>query len=132
MDKFIFRAKTLCTGKWVYGYYVAKTDPLLGIAYHYILNQEYNSSTGLLDSFISWYRVDPDTVCRCTGLKDKNGTYIFEHDILYGTIYHMFEDKGMFEVRWNNHVASFEANAFEPMKCEVIGDIFDNTNLMEG
>lgn len=82
LDKYICKAKRVDTGEWVYGYYVSKTDPLVGCAYPYILCQEYNSSTGLLDSFITWYRVDPNTVCRCTGWHDSNKTPIFEKDII--------------------------------------------------
>ena len=65
-----------------------KTDPLVGCAYSYILCQEYNSSTDLLDNFVTWYRVDPDTVCRYTGMTefvmtDKSvNSPIFEGDIV--------------------------------------------------
>ena len=113
MNHHICRAKSLDTGEWVYGYYVS-IDPLLGCAYHYILSQEYNDNTGLLNSFMTWCEVDPSTVCRYTGQEDVDGTPIFEHDILHGVYYHMFED----------------INTFEPTKCKILGNIFDNTELM--
>lgn len=131
MDNHICRAKSLDTGEWVYGYYVSKTDPILGCAYHYILFQEYISGTDLLDSFMEWHKIKPDTVCRYTGQEDVDGTPIFEHDILHGVCYHMFEDLNTFEVRWNKYAGGFEINTFEPTKCKIIGNSIDNTELME-
>lgn len=32
--------------------------------------------------FENWYRVDPSTICQCIGLKDKNGKLIWENDIV--------------------------------------------------
>ena len=29
------------------------------------------------------YAVITDTICRCTGIKDRNGVYIFENDVVY-------------------------------------------------
>ena len=131
MNNHICRAKSLDTGEWVYGYYVSKTDPLLGCAYHYILSQEYNDNTGLLNSFMTWCEVDPFTVCRYTGQEDVDGTPIFEHDILHGVYYHMFEDLNTFEVRWNKYAGGFEINTFEPTKCKILGNSIDNPELME-
>ena len=131
MNNHICRAKSLDTGEWVYGYYVSTTDPLLGCAYHYILSQKYNDNTGLLDSFMTWCEVDPSTVCRYTEQEDVDGTPIFEHDILHGVYYHMFEDINTFEVCWDKYVGGFGINTFEPTKCKILGNIFDNTELME-
>ena len=130
MNNHICLAKSLGTGEWVYGYYVSKTDPLIGCAYHYILCQEYNGDTGLLDSFMTWREVDPSTVCRYTGQEDADGIPIFEHDILHGVCYHMFEDLDTFEVHWDNYTGGFATNTFEPTKCKILGNIFYNTELM--
>lgn len=131
LDKHICKAKELNTGGWVYGYYVSKTDPLVGCAYPYILCQEYNSSTGLLDSFITWYRVDPDTVCRYTGIEDKYGNPIFEHDILSGIFYFIGPEETIFEVCWQDDIAGWGVNNFKLSECVFLYNKFDNTELME-
>lgn len=134
MNNHICKAKTISTNEWVQGYYVAKTDPLLGCISHFILCQECDNPTNILSSFMTWYQVDPETLCRYTGVNDQNGNPIFEHDILCGTVYHMFDaSTETFEVHWLNEVGGWGLNYFEPSDCVVIGNKFDadNTELME-
>ena len=83
MNNHICKAKSLGTGEWVQGYYVQKTDPLLGITYTYLVTQGHDEWTKTqLSSFVTWYQIDPDTVCRYTGINDKHGNPIFEYDIV--------------------------------------------------
>lgn len=149
MNNHICRAKSLDTGEWVYGYYVSKTDPLIGCAYHYILSQEYNSETGLLDGFMTWHKVDPDTVCRFVKyIKNNTDTYdkLFEHDIVFcpnnivGEIvwwdsnkytgwavceFGRLEERGL--VRFQEDMCFSERLA----NIKIVGNIFDNTELIE-
>ena len=69
-----FKAKRLDNGEWVSGSLVRSTAGIKERAY-------------IVDSFSSMsdysiVGVDPSTVCQFTGLKDEDGTEIWEHDIL--------------------------------------------------
>ena len=68
-DRYLFKAKRIDNGEWVQGY-------LYGIwEKRYIL-------WGMINDIPNMIEVDPSTICRCTGLKDKNGNLIWEGDII--------------------------------------------------
>ena len=81
--------------------------------------------------------VDPETVCQYTGLIDKNGRKVFEGDII------RFEKK-TYTVVWLDEIASFDSKTLKGERCrpsmnkgtmkvsEVIGNIFDNPELLKG
>ena len=118
MREIIFRGKTVCDGDWVYG----------GIT--------WNPSRKKFFIHTDWEeaKVIPETVGQYTGLTDENGVKIFEGDILHAA-------QGNFVVRWSESICSFVAGEKERMRpcmnsgtmncCEVIGNIFDNPELIE-
>lgn len=65
-DRCLFKAK-ICNGEWVAGFLHCKDDKW------YISNKAVSPFA---------YEVRPDTICQCTGLKDKNGKLIWEGDII--------------------------------------------------
>lgn len=139
MDRYLYKAKRLDNGEWVQGYYVKGLD-MYDKEVHLIFgpNTMFYSS-GETDG---WYKVDPTTICQCTGLKDKNGKLIWENDICdrkeeYPEI-----------VKYNNGDWTLDYSYLKgkesgycycnlgfyvlERKCvEVIGNIFDNPELLE-
>ena len=82
--------------------------------------------------------VIPETIGQYTGLKDKNGTKIFEGDIVERL---WLGEKHIYRIYYDNDIASFIGadiysegfTTFDYDACEfeVIGNIYDNTELLE-
>lgn len=142
-DRYLFKAKRIDNGEWVLG-------ALFDGESHCIIGQEIKFSPYIEHEYkIVGYEVDRNTICQCTGVKDKNGKLIWENDILHNGNY--------FIVKWNVPCARFDIvlnnshnipmGEWEPMICdwktndfkeykkavdyEVIGNIVDNPELLE-
>lgn len=130
MREILFRGKIieLCRyhGQWLEGFYgVDEGRPLIAI-------QRKNGLKGFF--------CDPLTVGQYTGLKDRNGTRIFEGDILEGDLEDNLDPGAKWRsvvvwgrFGWNckgGHVSQ-PIDEFDIKEGEVIGNIHDNPELME-
>lgn len=81
-NEYLFRGKRIDNGEWVQG-------ALFDGESHCIIGQELKFSPYTPytehECKIVGYEVDRDTICQCIGLKDDNGTPIFENDVLFLT-----------------------------------------------
>lgn len=118
--------------EWKYGYLIEDEG------YSFIINQVIEANEQYI-TIGSWCPVNPDTLGQSTGLRDKNGKEIFEGDIL--------DYRGRKAlVRWHGSYASFiyrfvdephkQKAEWKPlylayMKCEIIGNIYENPEFLE-
>ena len=122
MREILFRGKRVDNGEWV-------------------ISDCFYQCSGLVKLWDApnkdgWVDVIPETVGQYTGLTDKNGTKIFEGDIVwneyqeeYGEIRYD-EETAMLLVTFDSWCVDFDH--YSAKKLEVVGNIHDNPELLKG
>lgn len=151
-DRYLFKAKRIDNGEWVLG-------ALFDGESHCIIGQEIKFSPYIEhECKIVGYEVDRNTICQCTGLRDKNGKLIWENDIIKKEFYtdydSVYQEEYVTSVIFEEYIGAIKFEYFawvveifnDHLKCilpicelsehsedikyfEVIGNIFDNPEL---
>lgn len=122
-DRYLFKGKEKDSGKWL----------------------EWNAIAGIPHNVT----ILTDTICQCTVLKDKNGNLIWENDIIkyhfrdlyaqirYGAYQNCFDSQKAehigFYVDWSESRNYRKDLGYwiNMVNAEVVGNIFDNAELLE-
>ena len=145
MREILFRAKRIDKGEWVEGYFVIgkwyldekERYAILPIDLCFYPHCEINE----------WIEIAPETLCQYTGLKDNNGKKIWENDIVlckkyiggnfvdycieYGYVEMKYGAFGIHRLNPDAYYRPFK-DWLEDYEYEVIGNIFDNPELLKG
>ena len=144
-NRFLCRGKRIGNGEWVEGFLVKAKRIDNGewiIGYLYRLSENHRPFIMLENRYGESYEVDEHTICQCTGLKDKNGKLIWENDVCdrkeqYPEIVKYCNGDWTLDYSYASHKESGACYCnlgfyAEERKCmEVIGNIFDNPELLE-
>lgn len=125
MREILFKAKRIDNGEWVEGYYVY-VDYL---DKHCIVNRIKNPRGVDFIVQMTEHDVDVKTLCQYTDLTDKNGNKIWENDIMK----YEWDGKTRIEViKYQAPIFTYDKSfRWSLHKDEVIGNIFDNAELLE-
>lgn len=131
MREILFRGK-ITQDEWVYGFLVEALNCVTDKNETFIIEQDATYFT--YGEFACAVEVKPETVGQYTGLCDKNGKKIFEGDILFKGFEKFLVKWNVNQCRWGIYLNNYEICGFNESTqgyFEVIGNIYDNSELLE-
>ena len=121
MREILFKGKRVDNGEWTEGYFFKSWDKVFLL-------------WGMTGNSPNMEEVKPETVGQYTGLKDKNEKKIFEGDILLKGFEKVLVKWNANQCRWGIYSNNYEICGFNESTqgyFEVIGNIYDNSELLE-
>ena len=121
MREILFKGKRVDNGEWTEGYLFKSWDKVFLL-------------WGMTGDSPNMEEVKPETVGQYTGLTDKNGKKIFEGDILLKGFEKVLVKWNADQCRWGIYSNNYEICGFNESTqgyFEVIGNIYDNSELLE-
>ena len=141
-DRYLCRAKRTDNGEWIVGSLIQ--TPYLGSIRSWISSEQEDKARlrEISSNQAVWraFEVRTDTICQCTGLRDKNGKLILENDIVkeefkaIGVVHYGIHDYNIgFNIKWVNEygLAYRREVCYWANKVEIIGNTIDNPELLE-
>lgn len=132
-----FRGKRVDNGEWIYG--VPITDEATNDAYIITSTAGASLKSEINNMCATGFRVIRNTVGQYTGLTDKNGTRIFEGDIvryndtLHEVIFCKISGCAFFGITMPDRGEIWNFDGITRAdRMEVIGNIYDNPELLKG
>ena len=131
-ERYLFRGKRKDNGEWAYG----------GLDTDWGLEPKDRDRYWIIQAYLGEALVIPETIGQCTRLRDKNGNWIFEGDILESRYDEKHPDDACCEVVlwYDNGWCIQEYEDADPdhlseddmlKYSEVVGNVHDNPELLE-
>ena len=80
-EVFLVKAKKNCDGAWTTGYlFFDKKDKNKAYVGNFFQETIVSEKERCVNNDLDIDEINPDTICRCSGKRDVNGTLIFEND----------------------------------------------------